>query len=561
MAGSADVLVRFITDTSQVSRAASDVEGAGGRMKGTFKGVGAVVGGALAVGAVVAFGKASVTAAQESEVATNRLQAVFKAMGDETGNAAREAEAYAGALSKQIGVEDEVIMQGQAILATFRAVSNETARQAGIFDRATAAAADLAAAGFGSLETNSVQLGKALQDPVKGINALARSGVTFTAAQKEMIASLIASGDQLGAQKVILKAVEDQVKGTAAATATEAAKTSVAFGEMQEAIGMAFLPIIQQLTPALVATANALASLGPMLGPLAAGIIAAAIALKVLTVAQIAFGVALSATGVGAIIVGIGLLIAALILLAANWDTVTAAITAAMDKIKQAALRVFDWIKANWPLLLLILAGPVGVAAALIIAHWDRIQSAISAAVSAIRSAVTSAWNAILSTVTSVGAAINAAITSAFNAAKAAAQAFASYLTGAFNSAINTAKAGLSALGSAADAIVSAFNSAAGAVRGLIDAIKSIPSRISLPSLPNIPGIGRAAPASGPMAMPQAGAFTRAAGVSPALMQRSSAAGISVRVFIGDTELKGLVRTVVAASDTQLARTLLAGAR
>ena len=34
---------------------------------------------------------------------------------------------------------------------------------------------------------------------------------------------------------------------------------------------------------------------------------------------------------------------------------------------------------------------------------------------------------------------------------------------------------------------------------------------------------------------------------------------ISVRVFIGDRELRGLIRTEVVAQDTRTARTLLAG--
>ena len=73
-------------------------------------------------------------------------------MGDTTGEAAKAAEGYAASLSKKIGVDDDSIIAAQAQLVTFGAVSDETARSAGIFDRATAAAADLAAKGFGSLD-------------------------------------------------------------------------------------------------------------------------------------------------------------------------------------------------------------------------------------------------------------------------------------------------------------------------------------------------------------------------------------------------------------------------
>jgi hypothetical protein len=45
----------------------------------------------------------------------------------------------------------------------------------------------MAAAGFGTAESNATQLGKALQDPIKGITALNRAGITFTEDQKELI--------------------------------------------------------------------------------------------------------------------------------------------------------------------------------------------------------------------------------------------------------------------------------------------------------------------------------------------------------------------------------------
>ena len=40
----------------------------------------------------------------------------------------------------------------------------------------------------------------------------------------------------------------------------------------------------------------------------------------------------------------------------------------------------------------------------------------------------------------------------------------------------------------------------------------------------------------------------------------SGRGGIEVRVFIGDTELKGMVRTEVVGENNRIARTLLAGA-
>jgi hypothetical protein len=112
----------------------------------------------------------------------------------------------------------------------------------GAFDRATVAALDMAAAGFGSAESNAVQLGKALEDPIKGINALTRSGITFTDAEKEKIKTMVESGNVLDAQTMILEAIEKQVGGTAEATATGSQKMALALGNVSEAIGAALLP-------------------------------------------------------------------------------------------------------------------------------------------------------------------------------------------------------------------------------------------------------------------------------------------------------------------------------
>jgi hypothetical protein len=289
-----------------------------------------------AVSKIVDFGKTTVKAAEESAVAHNRLVSTFKGVGDASGAAAAAAEAYAGKLSKQTGVDDEAIMGAQALLATFHSVSGASAQQAGIFDRATAAAADLAAAGYGDLNSNAIQLGKALEDPVKGMAALSKSGVTFTAAQKQAILSMEKTGNHLGAQKVVLQNVESQVKGTAAATATSSAKMSVAWGNAQEAIGTALLPAISKISDVLTKLFIFVDANSSWLMPLIGGAIALAGTALAVSKAVSIFkgaleGVKLAVSGVklawmllnstflasplGLIIVGIVAVVAALVIL------------------------------------------------------------------------------------------------------------------------------------------------------------------------------------------------------------------------------------------------------
>jgi hypothetical protein len=404
MGAPAILKIDIIADATKALKGIGLVEdkasGTGSKLSSLGKGVV----GALGTAAIVSFGKDAVQAATEAGKSTARLDAVFASMGDTTGKASKAAQDYASALSKKIGVDDDAIMAAQAQLATFGAVSNETARTAGVFDRATAAAADLAAAGFGTLDSNSVQLGKALQDPTKGLAALAKSGVTFTKSQKDQITAMQQSGDLLGAQEVVLKAVEGQVKGTAAATATSQDKMQVAFGETQEAIGNALLPVIEKLLPILTTLADFVQRNVSWLLPLAAAIGVLAIAWNIASVAATLFGVSMATAlwPVLAIIAGIAALIAIGVLVVRNWDTIKAAASRVWNFVLGLIQGVWNWIKANWPLLLAILLGPFGAAVAVIVRNWDTIKGAISGV-----------WQWIKSTFSTLAAILTAPFTTA----------------------------------------------------------------------------------------------------------------------------------------------------
>ena len=239
----------------------------------------------------------SVKAAEEAQVANKRLENVLKQMG--YANATNRVLDYADALSKQIGKEDESIKLVQAKLATFKNLTATINTTNGAFDRATKAAFDLAAAGFGEAEQSATQLGKALQDPVKGITALARSGVTFTDVEKQKIKALVESGNLLAAQDVLLKAIESQVGGTAEATATASEKMVIRFGEMKEALGNQLLPAFERITPVIEKVFDFIGKNSDVFIILT-GVIAAT------TAAVIALNIALALNPFTWIVVGIG---------------------------------------------------------------------------------------------------------------------------------------------------------------------------------------------------------------------------------------------------------------
>lgn len=223
----------------------SGIDNLNSKMLGAAK-----VAGTALVGGLIAGTGAALKMAQESEVADKRIGAITKSMnlyGKKTGEVNQRLYDYADKTSRATGIDDGIIKSTQAKLLTFKELAITADKSGGAFDRATKAAVDMASAGFGTAEGNAVQLGKALNDPIKGITALTKSGITFTAKEKEKIEALVKSGKAGKAQEMILKAIETQVGGTAEATSSATGRMKVGFLEMVEGVGLKLLPTFNKM--------------------------------------------------------------------------------------------------------------------------------------------------------------------------------------------------------------------------------------------------------------------------------------------------------------------------
>ncbi len=197
-----------------------------------------IAAGMAVVGAAVAAGlRVAVDEAAEAAVVGRQTDAVIRSTGGAANVTKGHLEDLAGSLSKVAAVDDEVIQSAGNVLLTFKAVRNEVGEGNDIFDRTVEAALDMSAALGGDLQGATLQLGKALSNPVQGLTALRKAGVDFTAQQREQIAAMVAVGDTLGAQKLILAEVEAQFDGSAEAQATGLARLEVAWGNLMEKIG------------------------------------------------------------------------------------------------------------------------------------------------------------------------------------------------------------------------------------------------------------------------------------------------------------------------------------
>ena len=190
----------------------------------------------LVAAGVAVFGKQSVDAFNESEAAAAQLKAVLKSTGGVAGVTAAEAINLAAALQKTSKFSDEAVLGAENLLLTFTNIGKDK------FPQATQTVLDMSQALGQDLKSSSIQLGKALQDPILGVTALRRVGVNFSEKQQDVIKKLVETGNTAEAQRLILKELNTEFGGSAAAAAnTFAGKIEILknkFNDFQETIGL-----------------------------------------------------------------------------------------------------------------------------------------------------------------------------------------------------------------------------------------------------------------------------------------------------------------------------------
>lgn len=97
---------------------------------------------------------------------------------------------------------------------------------------------------------------------------------------------------------------------------------------------------------------------------------------KLVAIAQGALNAVMSANPIALLVLAIVALIAIFVLAWQHSETFRDIVRGAMDAVKNAVQAVFNWFKDNWPLLLAILTGPIGLAVLAIVKNWDTIKAA-----------------------------------------------------------------------------------------------------------------------------------------------------------------------------------------
>jgi hypothetical protein len=327
----------FGADTKELDKA---LQGVAKRLRSTADDLNGL-GQSLSLGLtapIVAFGALATKNAVDSAKAIAQVEAAVESTGMAAGRSVAQLEELAGGLQRiSLYDDDQILKEVTANLLTFTKVTGTN------FDKAQVAILNLSTRLGTDLTSASVQVGKALNDPIKGVTALGRAGVQFTAQQKELITTLTESGDVAGAQSIILAELETQFGGAAEAAANVDPYTQLAneIGNLSEDFGAiindAIKPLVRFVREAVDAikswsdetkatvlvVGGLLAVLGPTLIAVA-GLINAYTTIKgaLLTAktAQLGFNLSILANPYVAAAAAVGVLVAAMVLYKTETD-------------------------------------------------------------------------------------------------------------------------------------------------------------------------------------------------------------------------------------------------
>jgi len=162
----------------------------------------------LAIGVGI---RAVVRATAEAEASAANLENALRSSSAAISLTTDQLQNYATQLQNTSTFGDEAIQDVESLLLSFQGLSGGTVL------RATSAVVDLASRLKKDLPTAATLVGKALQDPTKGLTALTRAGVLFSTEQQRTIKTLVDTGNTAKAQSAILTVLEGRFSGAGAA--------------------------------------------------------------------------------------------------------------------------------------------------------------------------------------------------------------------------------------------------------------------------------------------------------------------------------------------------------
>lgn len=313
----ADLLIKIGADSYEFQQKANQVEKGLDKVSRKLTAIGKSLSLKLTA-PLAALGGVSLHLADVQAKAEAKVQRALKTTNQAVGYNFKQLSDYASELQGKTLFGDETILnKSTARLLAFTNIAGEN------FKRTQALALDLSTALEMDLGSASLQLGKALSDPVTKLSSLSRAGITFSKEQTEVIKKLAETGKMAEAQGKILDELEKKFGGQAAAAAKVGLgpiqQLKNAWGDFLEQIGAAIMPFATKVSRGLMVVVTMLQSLSPEMKRaivVVAGL-AAAVGPLSLGIGAVIKVIPLLAAGFTALLSPVGLIMAAIVALGA----------------------------------------------------------------------------------------------------------------------------------------------------------------------------------------------------------------------------------------------------
>jgi len=221
---------------SSINTMSKSIQGVQKLLKSAFS----VIGIGASIKAITDFGKECVKSADSANKSLNILNNTLKVTGATAWTSSEELVKMSEDIAHSTNYTVGEIQDMQSVLLGFKNITGETFKEASdaITDMATVMGMDLKSA----VQT----VGKALDDPIKGLDSLKRQGFAFTDQQKEEMKVLVENGEILKAQNMILAELNTTYGGAAKAAQSSFDKQKDAAIELKEALGNQLIPIFNR---------------------------------------------------------------------------------------------------------------------------------------------------------------------------------------------------------------------------------------------------------------------------------------------------------------------------
>lgn len=379
-------ILKIVADIADAKQSLGNIEDTTNRMQSRLGKFGKAVAGAFAVDKIIDFGRSAVNAASEVEQSTGAVESVFKNMSGEITN-------FAETTAKNLGISKSEFQELAAVTgAMLKNAGVPMQDLAGQTIDLTERAADMAAT-FGTTVPEAMQ---AINSALRGErDPIERFGVTIKQTDIDARAAAMGYVDaegkvtSLGKSMATTALIMEQTRDIQGQNAREAGtfagqseRLRAQFKDLQADLGEKLLPVMVKFFEILRPIIEFIAANIDWLAPLAGILLGVAAAMWVVNAALAANPVVLI---VGAIILAIGLLVIAIQQLIKHWDTISKAMVDAFNWVLGVVKSTFNWIKDNWPLLLAIITGPIGLAVKFIVDNWDAIKRGAAQVIESLR--------------------------------------------------------------------------------------------------------------------------------------------------------------------------------